>query len=294
MSPTARSLVALLPAICLTSIASAQTRWWKVYGGQNDEIGYSVQQTTDSGYVTAGYTWSYGAGGRDLYLIKSNAQGDTIWTRTYGGALDDYGTAAQQTADGGYVIAGYTWSYGAGGADAYLVKADADGDTLWTRTYGGRDFDGGYAVRQTTDGGFVVAGSTNCVGAGSCDAYLIKTNAQGDTLWTRTYGGPNADKAYAVRQTSDGGYVIAGFAGSFGAGNCDVYLIKSDANGSVGVAEEGREPQAPSRGPAATVVRRLLPGAVAFDVTGRRVLTPRSGILFVRDQSAVTKVLLRR
>jgi len=198
----------IVSIVVCASPALAQTGWWRTYGGTSTEWGYSAQQTSDGGYIVAGSTGSFGAGYRDVYLIKTNASGDTLWTRTYGGTDDDEGHSVQQTSDGGYVIAGETWSFGAGG-DVYLVKTNASGDTLWTRTYGGTSSDDGFSARQTSDGGYVIAGQTMSFGAG-VDVYLIKTNASGDTLWTRTCGGTNYDCGYWAQQTSDGGYVIAG------------------------------------------------------------------------------------
>ncbi|MBL7191850.1 hypothetical protein ISS30_09140 [bacterium] len=132
-------------------------------------MGFSVQQTSDSGYIIAGYTTSYGAGYYDVYLIKTDALGDTLWTKTFGGNSGDGGSSVQQTSDGGYIIAGYTGSYGAGYADVYLIKTDANGDTSWSQTFGGSDWDYGYSVQQTTDGGYIVAGYTYSYGAGSRD-----------------------------------------------------------------------------------------------------------------------------
>jgi hypothetical protein len=274
--------------------ASGDTLWTRIYGGMGHDLGRSVQQTADGGYVVAGYTWSFGAGSSDVYLMKTNASGDTLWARTYGGTGGDVGYSVQQTLDGGYIITGYTASFGEGLTDVYLIKTDAAGDTLWTRTCGGTNWDEAYSVRQTADGGYIVAGRTQSFGTGGEDVYLIKTDASGDTQWTRTCGGSSADAGCSVQQTSDGGYVVAGYTQSFGAGSDDVYLIKTDSLGNVGVAEENPKPQAPHRKIAATVVRSLSPGAVAFDATGRRVTALRSGIFFVRDQSAVTKVLLQR
>ncbi len=217
--------------------ASGDTQWTRTFGGTGDDVGESVQQTSDSGYIVAGTTTSFGAGFTDVYLTKTNASGDTQWTRTYGGTSWDYGLSVQQTSDGGYIVAGFTSSFGAGWDDVYLIKTNASGDTQWTRTYGGTGGDYDQSVQQTSDSGYIVAGWTESFGAGLDDVYLIKTNASGDTQWTRTYGGTNYDVGYSAQQTSDGGYVIAGSTESFGAGHADVYLIKTDAGGNTGVEE---------------------------------------------------------
>jgi len=233
-SVCAPRLIALLSAICLTSIASAQTRWWRTYGGANEDVGNSVQQTSDGGYIVVGYTQSFSAGDSDVYLIKTDAHGVILWTKLYGGTGDDEGASVRQTTDGGYIIAGTTSSFGAGDDNVYLIKTNASGDTLWTRTYGGKDEDFGYSVRQTSDGGYVIAGRTASFGPGTPgydNVYLIKTNASGDTLWTRVYGGDNEDFGYSIQQTTDGGYVAVGLTQSFGAGGLDVYLIKTNAAG---------------------------------------------------------------
>jgi hypothetical protein len=233
----ALGLITLLSGICLTSIASAQSSWWRTFGGSWPDVGHSAQQTADSGYIIAGLTESFGVGAPgtgNVYLIKADSEGETLWTRIYGGAGYDEGHSVQRTTDGGYIIAGYTSSYGAGSDDVYLIKTDASGDTLWTRTYGGLYADEGYSVQQTTDSGYIISGSTASFGAGEYDVYLVKTNASGDTLWTRTYGGPHDDVGNSVQQTAEGGYIIAGFTYSFGAGipdHANVYLIKTSASG---------------------------------------------------------------
>jgi len=207
--------------------------WTKTYGGKSWDEGWAVQQTTDGGYIVAGYTLSFGAGNYDVYLIKTDANGDMLWTKTYGGRKEDYGRAVQQTTDGGYIVAGYTRSFGAGWKDVYSIKTDANGNILWTKTYGGVNNDHGYAVEQTADGGYIVAGETYSFAAGKADVYLIKIDVNGNTLWTKTYGGADIDIGYAVQQTTDGGYIVAGETSSFGAGWKDMYLIKTDANGNI-------------------------------------------------------------
>ena len=207
------------------------TLWTKTYGGIDSDVGFSVQQTTDGGYIIAGGTSSYGAGSSDVYLIKTDANGDTIWTKTYGGVEFDVARSVQQTSDSGYIVAGYTWSYGAGIWDVYLIKTDSNGDTIWTRAYGGTESDQGYSVQQTTDDGYIIAGWTASYGAGDDDAYLIKTDTNGDTIWTKTYGSPHEDDAYSVQQTTDGGYIIVGMSHPTGLEEGDVYLIKTDMNG---------------------------------------------------------------
>ncbi len=217
----------ILPLLLSQGLAqpSPDTLWTRTYGGNDVDVAYSVQQTADGGYVVAGYTLSFGAGEGDFYLVKTNSQGDTLWTRTCGGSDWDVALSVQQTTDGSYFVGGYTWSFGTGGADFYLVKTNDLGDTLWTRTYGGSDDDGANSVQLTSDGGCIMAGHTNSFGAGSGDFYLVKTNSQGDTLWTRTYGGSDGDEAYSVQQTSDGGYVIIGNK------HVDLWLVKTDSQG---------------------------------------------------------------
>ena len=170
--------------------------------------------------------------------MKTNASGDTLWTRTYGGTRIEEGYSVRQTTDGGYIVAGYTNSFGgARNSDAYLIKTNASGDTLWTRIYGATDYDVAGSVQQTSDGGYIVAGMTYPFWYLGTDLWLIKTNASGDTLWTKIYGGQSGDEGNSVQQTSDGGYIVAGSTASFGAGASDVYLIKTDADGNAGVEE---------------------------------------------------------
>ncbi len=213
--------------------SSGNIIWAKTYGGTSDDYAYSVQQTSDGGYIVAGTTNSFGAGSYDFLLIKADANGNIIWAKTYGGTDWDWGSSVQQTSDGGYILAGLTWSFGASGGDIFLVKTDANGNVQWAKIYGGAGWDQPFSVQQTSDGGYILTGETTSFGAGDRDFFLIKTDANGNVQWAKTYGGTNWDQAFSVQQTYDGGYIVAGGTWSFGAGGYDFLLIKTDANGNV-------------------------------------------------------------
>ncbi len=206
--------------------------WDKTFGGTDHEGPSSVQQTSDGGYILAGFTMSYGAGSRDFWLVKTDSNGTKLWDKTFGGTDSDGAYSVQQTSDGGYILAGPTESYGAGSTDVWLVKTDSNGTKLWSKTFGGTDSDGGYSIRQTTDGGYIIAGSTRSYGAGMDDFWLVKTDSNGTKLWSKTFGGTDGDNPSAVQQTLDGGYIITGYTKSYGAGNMDIWLVKTDSNGT--------------------------------------------------------------
>jgi hypothetical protein len=203
--------------------AAGNEEWKKSYEG------YEIQETSDNGFIIVGRT-AISKSGRavypDLHITKINENGNVLWEKTYGGRFGEEGFSVQQTKDGGYIIVGETDSYGAGMLDVYLIKTDQNGDTLWTRTYGGEDDDVGNSVLQTSDGGYIIAGWTGSFDAKAWDIYLIKTNENGDTLWTFMYGGESNDGGGSVLETSDGAYVIAGYTVSFGAGGSDIFLMK--------------------------------------------------------------------
>jgi hypothetical protein len=212
--------------------ASGNQVWSKTYGGANNDYGYYVALTADGGFAMIGYTYSFGAGGSDVYLVKTDASGNVQWSKTYGGLGNEYGYYVVQTVDGGYALVGATDSFGAGSADVYFVKTDASGNMQWNKTYGGANVDFGRSLVRTTDGGYALAGYTTSSGFGSYDVYLVKTDVNGNYLWNKTFGGPNDDRGYAIVQTVDAGYAIAGYTTSSGAGSYDVYLVKTDLNGN--------------------------------------------------------------
>ncbi len=192
----------------------------------NNDIGYSVQQTTDGGYIVTGYTVSFGNGENDVWLIKTDSQGTEEWNKTFGGSGNDKGNSVQQTTDGGYVITGYKGS--SNGPDIWLIKTDSEGSEEWNQTFGGSNSDRGYSVQQTTDGGYIITGYTGSFGNGSSDVWLIKADSLGNEEWDQTFGGSSSDQGYSVQQTTDGGYIITGYTRSYGNGSRDVWLIRID------------------------------------------------------------------
>jgi len=202
----------------------------KTYGGSGEEWANSVQQTKDGGYILAGWTDSYGAGSYDAWLIKTNANGNKVWEKTFGGSSEDRAYDVQQTSDGGYILAGWTFSFGVVGDDAWLIKTNANGNKVWEKTFAGDYNEWALAVQQTSDGGYILAGSTSDYGFDWEHIWLIKTDANGNKIWDKTYALYRYNRAYAVQQTSDGGYILAGYACSYD--DCTSWLIKTDANGN--------------------------------------------------------------
>jgi hypothetical protein len=210
-----------------------QIKFRDVLGNTGYDYGMSAQQTFDKGYIVCGSTTSVGSGNTDIYVIKTDSLGKPVNERFFGGINVDQGTCIKQTADSGYVILGYTNGMGAGGYDIYTIKTDAQLNILWQKTYGGTDWDFGNSIEQTTDGGYVICGSTYSYGHGDEDYYLIKTNSTGDTLWTKTYGGAQRDEGKSAIQTMDGGYALTGYSLSLGDTLGDFYTVKTNAAGDV-------------------------------------------------------------
>jgi len=206
--------------------------WAKTFGGAGSENASSVQQTTDGGYIVAGYTTSYGAGGGDIWMLKLNSSGNQVWAQTFGGTQTDAASSVQQTTDGGYIVAGYTTSYGAGGGDIWVLKLDSSGNQMWAQTFGGTGTDAASSVQQTPDGGYIVAGDTYSYGAGVSDIWVLKLDSFGNQTWAQLFGGTESDQAHSVKLTPDGGYIVAGVTSSYGAGGADVWVLKLDSTGS--------------------------------------------------------------
>jgi hypothetical protein len=153
------------------------------------------------------------------------------WGRILGGEGFDEGLYVEVTAGGSYIVLGSTTTYGAGTSDLWLLQFDGDGNMAWMRTFGGPDWDWGAAVHQAQDSGYILVGSTLSYGAGASDVWLVKVDSEGREEWNRTYGGHDLDFGLALQPTSDGGYIIAAQTYSFGAGESDLWLIKTDSQG---------------------------------------------------------------
>ena len=229
--PLGRTTLCLL--FCFLLFGSPpDTVWSRTYGGADIDVAYSVCETSDNGYIATGYTFSYGAGLQDAYLVKTNSAGDTLWTRTFGGASMDGTHFVREVSDHGYVLAGYTETYGGGGKNVYLIKTDSSGIAEWTRTYATPLMDVAYAFCETPDSGYIFVGYKNGPsGWVKGDLWILKTGATLDTIWTKEYGGSGEDYGVSIKQTLDGNYVIAGITSSFGANGKNAWIVKIDSNG---------------------------------------------------------------
>ena len=217
------------PLISYRSDTSSTIEWSKTFGGSKNDVGESVQITSDGGYIIVGSTKSFRVDA-DVYLIKTDREGTMLWNKTYGGSDEDRGKSVQVTGDGGFIIVGSTKSFSSGKSDVYLIKTDSEGNMLWSRTYGGSKDDWGYHVKITGDGGYVISGFHVKVGeggaAGGSVVYLIKTDSDGEKQWIKTYDGAIG---YSVHATEDGGYIIVGeiYLGL----NRDIFLVRTDSDG---------------------------------------------------------------
>jgi len=206
--------------------------WLKHYGGAGTDKSNSIQQTSDGGYVVAGYTDSYSYGFDDFAIYKLDSNGNKIWFKHYGGAGADKINSIQQTSDGGYIVAGYTYSYTYGGSDIAIYKLNSSGNKVWFKHYGGTSNDSGHSIQQTSDGGYILAGYTESYTHGNSDFAIYRLNSSGNKVWFKHYGGVNSDYGMSIQQTSDGGYIVAGYTESYTHGNSDFAIYKLNSNGN--------------------------------------------------------------
>lgn len=223
-------LLAVLSAY--SSFAQAPRKFYMRFGGNGYDVGYDVKQTLDNGYIITGSTSSFGQGNTDLYLVKLDSMGNRKFEKSFGSYNNEIGKSVLQLLDSSYVTVGYTNSIGIGGYDIFLLKTDKKGNLLWQKTIGGSDWDFAYSLQTTFDGGFVIAGTTYSFGYGNADGYVVKTDGNGDVVWTKTYGGQHDDEFKSIVQTADGGFALTGYTKSYNdVDSGDVWVFKLDIMG---------------------------------------------------------------
>jgi len=210
-----------------SSKAFPRESWARTYGGILNDGANSIQQTNDGGYIVAGYL---GSTGKDFWILKLSSSGRIEWQKAYGGNGPDMALSIQQTSDGGYIVAGYISPHTLAERDIWVLKLDFAGNIEWQRAYGGSSVDWATSIRQTSDGGYIVAGVTQSFGAGDYDYWILKLGTTGDIEWQRSYGDSGFDRPNMIRQTSDGGYIVAGYTTSYAS---DIWLLKLSSNGDI-------------------------------------------------------------
>ena len=231
MKSLLQTLLFFLLIVQISFAQSPDTVWTKIFSTSGNDYGEYVEQTNDGGFIIVGTTDS--SGGQDVWLIKTNSSGDTIWAKTYGTYHYDYASCVHQTSDGGYIIFGDTDSFDPNFWDAWLIKTDSNGDTLWTKVLGDNQFYFVESGLELPGGDYVFVGYTKTTAGGPEDIWLVKTDSDGDTIWTKTFGGSERDVPSSINRTTDDGFIISGNTESFGEGNFDGWLIKTDSNGNL-------------------------------------------------------------
>lgn len=206
--------------------------WSKSYGDSETDWGNDVRETPDGGFITVGRTASYGQGGSDIWLIRTNSDGDTLWTRTFGGEGEDEGQAVRMTGDGGFVITGWVTgtTNGHSNEDLVVIKTDSTGNLEWQQELGGRYTERGYDVLEIEDG-YTITGHRQPGALESENIWLVRISADGDSLWSKMYGGEEDDRGTALAPAENGGVVITGRSWSLGGESADIFMIKTDSSG---------------------------------------------------------------
>jgi len=210
-----------------------QIEWDSTYQLRYRQAAPDIVATSDGGFVLVGWTEESGTDNADVYLLKIDAGGNTLWTKVYGGAENEVGYAVEETTDGGLAVVAYTQSFGAGGYDYWLIRTDQSGDTVWTRTFGGTGYDIPQDVLETATGDLLIVGYSESFGAIGFDGYLVRVSPTGDSLWADRYGSYGYEYARDIEATDDGGYVVTGTTGSSGTGQYAAWLFKIDADGNL-------------------------------------------------------------
>lgn len=208
-------------------------QWSQTFGGEGDDLCWGVLPVADEGYILVGETASFGSGAEDCLLIRTDASGNEQWRQTYGGEQGDRCFSIAFADDGGFVLAGQTYSAGAGDRDSYVIKTNASGEEQWSKTFGGEASDVGHAVARTADGAFLVTGYTTSFATEADDPYLIKIDAEGEIAWTRVIPMPGRARTLTGEQTIDGGFVLGGYAHSRSDGGRAALMVKTDGEGNL-------------------------------------------------------------
>lgn len=219
-----------LAVFLLVEDGLCQDPWRRAFGALGPDEASSVRLTAEGDIITAGSTGSFGNGQSDAYLLKVSGSGGLLWSRLIGGAQIDHAKALVVLGDGSLVFSGYSNGGDLGGYDGWLVKTDPEGIVLWQHYYGGPDWDLLYDLDATTDGGFLLSGATYSTGAGASDGWLLRTDENGEVIWSRTFGASGDDELRAAFVTDDGGIVVAGSQWSPGTG-IDVMVSKLNGTG---------------------------------------------------------------
>lgn len=215
--------------------------WSRTHGGRDYDRANAVVECREGGYAVAGHTQSFGAwyepephAKKDLWILRLDHDGEVLWERLFGAPNGSDGALSmRQCRDGGYIVCGFTSSYGAGSYDCLVLKLDGTGALQWSRTAGGPKFDQAHAVIETSCGRFIAAGETSSWGEGESDGYVLCYDRDGNLLWSRTYGGPSFDRIRSITETAEGTFVLAGYTSSSGAGHKDFWVLTIDGQGRV-------------------------------------------------------------
>src|ERR1051325_3758667 len=208
--------------------------WAKTYGGSSNEYSYYVTSCSDGGYILSGTTTSFG-NNTELYLVRTDSGGNLLWSKTTGGSGTDIGWFVMEMSDGGFITCGQTNSFNGPTYNAYLTKHDSGGNLLWTKVFYGSSSEGFNGMSKTSDGGIIAVGKTGINSFGSSDILLIKTDSNGDTLWTGQYGKITEDEGWAVVPAYDGGYALTGdmHKDTVTPGAHNTLLLKTDSGGNM-------------------------------------------------------------
>ncbi len=265
-------------AFLVKTDANGDTLWTRNFGGTYNKYLGEVCQTSDNGYIVVGENCNTPSGNCKVLLFKLDSNGNLLWAKTYGGTSSEVGTSIQITADGSYILAGFTNSFGLSSSDVLLIKTDSSGNVLFAKTYGSSLPDAAWSVSLTSDGGYFICGSSGNPTSIQEDPLAIRTDAAGNLMWSKKYGYTSTDRFFAGQQTSDGGFIMAGGIWNYVFGRA-IYLVKADQNGATGCFWE-QDPVTIVGSPVVTVSTPVFvahSGAIVYSVADSLIHTINGG-----------------